>query len=163
MAVDAFLKIDGIEGESTDSNHKGWIELISYYSDMTQTVSRTASSAGGASAERVDFNGFGFTKLLDKASPLLALACAAGTHIDTIVLELCRAGGDKLTFMQYTMRNCIISSIETSGTHGENFPSEDLEIDFGQIEWRYTLQNRAGGGGAGNIAAGWNLEKNTRA
>jgi type VI secretion system secreted protein Hcp len=163
MAVDAFIKIDGIEGESTDSNHKGWIELISYYSEMNQTVSRTASSAGGGSAERVDFDGFGFTKLLDKASPLLALACAAGTHINTIILELCRAGGDKLTFMQYTMRNCIISSIQTSGTYGENFPSEDLEIDFGQIEWRYTVQNRAGGGGAGNIAAGWNLEKNTRA
>jgi type VI secretion system secreted protein Hcp len=163
MAFDAFLQIDGIEGESTDSNHQGWIELISYYSDMTQTVSRTDSSAGGASTERVDFNGFGFTKLLDKASPLLALACAAGTHINTIVLELCRSGGDKLTCMQYTMRNCIISSVQTSGTYGENFPSEDLEINFGQIGWRYTLQKRAGGGAAGNIAAGWNLEKNTRA
>lgn len=163
MAIDAFLKIVGIEGESTDSKHKGWIELIRYSSDMSQTVSRTASSAGGASTGRVNINCFGFTKLLDKTSPLLALACAAGTHINTIVLELCRAGTDKLTFMQYTMRNCIISSVQTSGTQGENFPSEDLEIDFGQIQWRYTVQKRAGGGAAGNIVAGWNLEKNAKA
>jgi type VI secretion system secreted protein Hcp len=162
MAFDTFLKIDGIDGESTDSKHKGWIELIRYSSEMIQTVSRTASSAGGASAERVDINGFGFTKLLDKASPLLALACADGTHINTIALEICRAGTDKLTFMRYTMRNCIISSVQTSGTQGESFPSEDLEIDFGQIEWRYTVQKRAGGIAAGNIVAGWNLEKNAR-
>ena len=163
MAFDAFLKIDGIEGESTDSHHGGWIEILSYYSDVSQTISTTASSVGGASAERADFGNFCFTKLLDKSSPLLALACAAGTHIDTIVVELCRAGSNKLTFMQYTLANCIISAIETSGTHGERFPSEDVEINFGQIQWRYTQQSRTGGGSAGNIAAGWNLQKNIRA
>lgn len=87
MAFDAFIKIDGIEGESTDSKYQGWIELISYHGSMTQTVSRTASSVGGATAERVDFNSFGFTKFLDKASPLLAMACAGGTHINTIVFD----------------------------------------------------------------------------
>ena len=30
MAFDAFVKIDGIEGESTDEKHAGWIEVISY-------------------------------------------------------------------------------------------------------------------------------------
>ena len=129
---------------------------------MSQTVSRAASSAGGASAERVDFNCFGFCKLIDRASPRLALACADGTHIDTIVLELCRAGGDKVKFMTYTMKNCLVRSVQTSGTHGENFPSEDVEIDFGSIEWAYTQQKRSGGGPAGQIAGGWNLEKNAK-
>lgn len=163
MAFDAFLKIDGIEGESTDSKYQGWIELISYFCSMTQTVSKTASSAGGASAERVDFNGFGFTKLLDKASPLLALACADGTHIDTIVLELCRAGSDKMTFMRYTMTNCLITSVESFGTRGEQFPSEDFEIGFGRIEWCYTQQKRTDGVPAGNISTTWDLEKNASA
>ena len=30
MAFDSFLKIDGIQGESTDSKHQGWIEVLSY-------------------------------------------------------------------------------------------------------------------------------------
>jgi len=30
MAVDVFLKIDGIPGESTDDKHKEWIEILSY-------------------------------------------------------------------------------------------------------------------------------------
>ncbi len=29
-AYDSFLKIDGIRGESADSNHKDWIEVLGY-------------------------------------------------------------------------------------------------------------------------------------
>ncbi len=98
MAIDIFMKIDDIEGESTDNKYAGWIELIRFGLGVKQIVSRTASSAGGASAERADLSDFSIRKLLDKSSPKLALACAAGTHIDRIVVELCRAGTDKITF-----------------------------------------------------------------
>jgi type VI secretion system secreted protein Hcp len=161
MAYDAFLKIHGIEGESTDSRHPGWIEILNYDLDIRQTVSRTAGSAGGAGAVRADFSVFGFTKLLDKASPKLALACAAGTHIDTITLELCRAGGDKVRFMQYTFSNCMLSCFATSADSG--FPEDDVAFNYGKIQWCYTQQKRAGGWAAGNVAAAWSLEKNCRA
>jgi type VI secretion system secreted protein Hcp len=161
MAYNVFFKLDGIEGESTDQQHPGWIEILNYDLDVSQTVSRTASSAGGAAAERADFSVSGFTKRLDKASPMLALACAAGTHIDTITVDLCRAGGDKFRFMQCTFTNCIISSFNTSAD-GE-FPEDDVAFNFNKIQWCYTQQNRAGGWAAGNVATGWSLEKNCRA
>jgi polygalacturonase len=47
MAFDAFLKIDGIPGESTDDKHKDWIEILSYSFDIDQPSSATDSSAGG--------------------------------------------------------------------------------------------------------------------
>lgn len=162
MAFDAFVKIDDIEGESSDHKHPGWIELICYFTGVHQNISKTASSAGGASAERADFYAFGFTKLLDLASPQLALACAAGTHIDTILIELCRAGTEKLAFMQYRLSDCLIRSIETSGTYGEAFPSEDVQIAFGKIEWRYIRQNRASGYPSGSTVGGWNLKRNAK-
>ena len=162
MGFDAFIKFDGIEGESTDSRHAGWIEIINFDLDVGQRVSRTASSAGGATTERADFSEFGFTKLLDKATPKLTLACAAGTHIDKIVVEICRAGSNKVKFMDYTLTNCIISSITTSSDAGE-FPVDDVAVNFGGIRWCYTQQSRTGGGAIGNIAAGWSLEKNCRA
>jgi len=160
MAYDAFMEIDGIEGESTDEKHPGWIEVLNYDLDVSQTVSRTASSAGGAAAERTDFSLFGFTKLLDKTSPRLAMACAAGTHIDTITLELCRAGGDKVRFMQYKFTNCMISSFNTAADG--RFPEDDVTFSFGKVQWCYTRQSRAGGWAAGNVAGGWSLEKNRR-
>ena len=163
MAFDAFIKIDGIEGESTDDKHQGWIEIQSFGSGHSQTVSKTASSVGGASAERADFHDFYFEKLLDKATPRLALASADGTHIDKITVELCRAGTDKLKYMEFTMTNCIISEYLITGDGEDNFPLETIGVNYGKIQWAYTQQRRTGGVAAGNIATGWDLQRNCKA
>jgi type VI secretion system secreted protein Hcp len=160
MAFDTFIKIDGIEGESTDDKHAGWIEVTSFNSGLNQRTSATASSAGGASAERADFHDFSFTKQLDKASPKLALACADGTHVDSVLVEVCRAGTEKVKFMEYKMSNCIVSGVDITG--GGDFPTENVSINYGKIEWAYTVQKRQGGGAAGNVAGGWDLQKNCK-
>lgn len=163
MAFDAFIKIDGIDGESTDDKHKGWIEMTSYNHGVNQAVSSTASSSGGASAERATFRDFSFTKELDIASPALALACADGTHIDEITVELCRAGKDKVKFMEYKFKNCLISGVEVGGTGSGEIPTESVAINYGKINWAYTQQKREGGGASGNMATGWDLQKNCKA
>ena len=78
MAFDAFLKLTVFDGESTDDKHKDWIEVLSYGLGIQQPTSATASSSGGATAERANFQDFTIVKALDKASPKLALACANG-------------------------------------------------------------------------------------
>jgi type VI secretion system secreted protein Hcp len=160
MPLDGFVKIEGIEGECSDDKHPGWIEIICYYNSLDNNIVNTQSSAGRACALRTEFGPFAFTKPIDKASPRIALACATGTHIETIIVELCRASSDKMTYMQYKLTNCIITSVRTSVTYGELFPSEDIEISFGRMEWCYTLHNSSGDGPAGNILGGWDQEKN---
>lgn len=128
--------------------------------EIQQTISTTASSAGGAGAERADFSDLSFTKLLDKSSPMLAVACAAGTHFNTITIELCRAGTEKIKFMEIKLTNSIISSIALSA--GGDFPSETVTLAYGKIEWKYTQQSRNGGFSAGNVAAGWDLQRNCK-
>ncbi len=164
MAFDAFLKIEGIPGESSDDKHKDWIEILSYSTGISQATSGAASTGGGASSERADFQDFSIVKALDKASPKLALACADGTHISSISLELCRAGGDKVKYMEYKLTNCIVSSHRPGGSAqgGETLPLEEVAFNFGKIEWTYTQQKRADGSGGGNVASGWNLEKNAK-
>src|SRR5512141_296981 len=71
MAFDAFLKIDGVPGESSDDKHKDWIEVLSYSWGVSQPSSGSASTAGGATAERANFSDFSVVKALDKASPKL--------------------------------------------------------------------------------------------
>lgn len=161
MAFDTFVKIDGINGESADEKHSGWIEVISFETEVRQKVSSTASSSGGATAERADFKSFAFSKLIDKATPKLSLACADGTHVDSIIIEICRSGGDKLKYMEYKLTNCLISGVISAGGPGE-FPAENISINYGQIEWTYTQQKRSGGGAAGQVSAGWSLEKNCK-
>lgn len=164
MAFDAFLKIDGIPGESTDDKHKDWIEILSYGWGVSQPSSGAASTGGGASAERADFQDFTISKTIDKASPKLFLACADGTHIKEVKLELCRAGGDKMKYMEYKLSDCMIGIAAPSGASGggEALPTEEISFSYGKVEMTYTQQKRADGSGGGNVAAGWDLEANKK-
>jgi len=100
-------------------------------------------------------------RLLDKATPKLAIACADGTHIDKIIVEICRAGTEKVRFMAYELSNCIISKVSMES--GGSCPFENVGINYGKVQWCYTQQKRAGGGAAGNVAAGWDLQRNCSA
>ena len=160
MAVDSFLKIDGIKGESTDDKHKNWIEISSFSSGISQPTSATASSAGGATTERCYHQDFSITKEMDIASPDIALFCCNGKHVKEVIVELCRAGEKKLPYMKYTMNNVVISSYSPAG--GGGLPNESVTYNYGKIKWEYTQQKSAGGGGGGKATGGWDLEINTK-
>lgn len=164
MPFDAFLKISGVPGESTDDKHKEWIEVLSYHWGIDQPTTQSASSHGSLSAERANFNPFMVVKALDKASPKLALACASGEHFPDATLELCRAGGDKQPYMEYKLTDVIVSSYRPGGSSGggEAIPLEEISLNYGKIEWKYTQTKVAGGKGSGNVAAGWDLKTNKK-
>ena len=155
---DAFVKIDGINGESSDQKYTGWIEVLYYDFSVAQKVSQTASTAGGATAERADFSEFTFSKSLDVSSPNMALACAEGRHINTIEIEFCRAG--KAIYMRYKLTDCLISKVSTIGNG--DFPEEEVAINYGRIELAYTQQSRNGGMAAGVVATGWDRSRNCK-
>jgi type VI secretion system secreted protein Hcp len=161
MATDAFLKIDGISGESTDEKHKDWIEILSYQHGMTQPVS-VASGTGGRTAQRVSMADFSIDKVLDKSSPHLAQACCDGRHIKEVKVELCEASGDKHTFMVYTMENVIVASVQPRGSQGGDKPVEHVTFNFGKIKWEYTPIGHDGKPGSKVGPLGWNLEENKK-
>ncbi len=100
MAFDAFCKIDGIDGESEDSAHRNWIEVLSYGHGLSQATVDTVSSGGSRSSSRVDHNAFFIVKTLDTTSPKLHLAVAQGRHFPEVRFELCRAGGAKQKYIR---------------------------------------------------------------
>ena len=164
MAFDAFVKIEGVPGESTDEKHKDWIEIHSYSCGVDQPASATASSVGSLSAERANFRAMVITKPLDKASPKLAQGCASGEHYPKVTLELCRAGGDKQPYMEYKLTDAMVSSCAPGGARNgdDSVPLETISFTYGQIEWKYTQTKVAGGAGSGNVAAGWDLKANKK-
>ncbi len=162
MAFDCFLKIEGIPGESTDDKHSEWIELLSYSHGVSQPASGAASSGGGRSAERCDHADFSVAKTVDKATPKLALACCDGTHIAEVKIELCRAGGDKQKYMEYTMNDVIIASARPGGSAGggDSLPVEEVSFNYGKIEWAYTETDHKTGKPKGDVKAHWDLTAN---
>ena len=92
-AVDYFLKITGIDGESKDSKHKGEIEISSWSFGHTQQGTETAGGGGGAG--KVSPGDFHFTMNVSKASPKLFLAVATGEHFKTAVIVARKAGKEQ--------------------------------------------------------------------
>ena len=156
-AYDMFLRIDGISGESTDDRHRQWIEVLNFNQGVTSDV--FGSTGGGAASVRADFDDFLVVKTLDTASPKLCVACADGTHIPEVTLELCHAGGDK--FMEILLSDCVVTAYSIVGSvqGGETRPLEEVSFCYDKIQWTYTVINPDGSSG-GNVAAGWDLSAN---
>jgi len=161
MAFDAFLKIDVIPGESMDKKHKDWIEILSYNFAITQPVSGSRSTGGAASGQRADFSDFTIMKGLDKASNKLLDAAVKGQHIKSIVLELCRATGDKQKYLEYKLEDVLIAGIDPSGSSGSDLPMESVSFNFGKLKSTYTILDGATGASKGNVPFGWDLQQNT--
>jgi type VI secretion system secreted protein Hcp len=156
---DTYMQIDGLKGESTDSEHKDWIELLSFNHAISQPASATANSAGGGTTGRCQHSDYSITKYVDLASPKLYELASSGKHIKNVTIEMLRASGDKrVKYMVVVMEQVVISHVAPAG--GGDFPSESVSFNYGTIKWTYTQQKRTDGSGGGNQAAGWSLVEN---
>jgi len=157
---DAYLKIDGVPGESTATGYENQIEIISFNHGIRQPTAAAASTAGGATTGRCQHTDFTIVKEIDKASPILAQKCSDGSHISSIVLTLCRAGGTKtVPYMEIKMTECVVAHVQPSGSK-EGLPIESVGFNYAKIDWTYTQQKRADGQGGGKTTGSWDLAKN---
>ena len=81
MAIDVYLQIDGIKGESADSTHPGWIEVSQAQWGVAQPVSAPGSATGGRTTGRSEYRTLSLAKLADLASPVLMQHCTNGKTI----------------------------------------------------------------------------------
>jgi type VI secretion system secreted protein Hcp len=83
MAVDVYLQIDGIKGESQDDKHKDRIEVTGiHWGD--QPRSATASTGGGHTAERAELSDISFSTVSDSDLTNQRQHCAVA-HIQSLV------------------------------------------------------------------------------
>ena len=163
MAFDAFMQIQGIAGDSTDDGHKEWIEIQQFSHDVRQATGGAASAQGSHAGGRADHADFNVVKRLDSSSPNLFMHCCSGRHIPEIVIEMCRALGEKTVFMKYTLKDVIIAAVSPSGsTEGADLiPLETVDMRYGEVHLEYTPTDPTGGGKTGaSIQAAWSTLQN---
>lgn len=156
---DAFLKIDGIEGESADSKHKGEIDIQSF--SWGASNGGTFSTGGGGGAGKVNMQDFHFTMQVNKATVKLMLACAGGDHIKSSILTCRKAGKEQQEFFKVTFSDILVSSFQSGGGGGDTLPVDSISLNFAKVEWEYKEQ-KADGTLGGAIKAGWDQKKNTK-
>ena len=135
-----FLKIDGIEGESTDKSHKDEISIDSF-SVSAQGAQNIGSQSSGAGAGKVSIQSFSITKTLDKSSPLLFQAAATGKHFKDAVLSFThKAGGKEQTYLKFDFQNVLISSVQ-DGSSGGGQPTEQVTFAFQTVQESFVQPN----------------------
>ena len=157
MAVDYFLKIDGVAGESRDSKHKDEIDLEAFSWGASQQVAQTGG--GGAGAGKVSMQDFHFVMRTNKASPKLFLACASGQHVKSAVLTARKAGKEQQEYLVYKFTDLLVSSYQTGGSEGGDVPVDQVSFNFSKIEVQYKPQSPTGQLGAA-VSAGWDVKAN---
>jgi type VI secretion system secreted protein Hcp len=154
--VDAFMKIDGIPGESADSKHKGQIEIESFSFGLTHAP--VASPGGGGGAGKAEFSSFRFEKLYDRSSPELFHAAASGEHIKTATITFRRRGAQQQEFLTYKFEDVQVDRYEQGGSK-EPPLLEDVGFSFSKVEIEYRPQNPDGSLGA-SVKTGWDVKAN---
>jgi type VI secretion system secreted protein Hcp len=160
MAIDVYLQLDGIKGESADSTHKDWIEVKSVSWEVLQPKSATASTGGGHTAERVEHRDIILSKLADLSTPLLLQTSSSGKTIAKGKFEFFRAdaNGDRVKYFEIELENVLISGVAPSVETGDIL-HEEVRLKYSKVKWKYT-QQKIGGGAGGNTAGGWDLSTN---
>ena len=160
MAIDVYLYIDGIKGESNDDRHKDWIECKSVSFGVEQPKSATASTGGGHTAERCEHHDILISKLADLSSPILLQTCSAGRTIPKAKFEFMRADaqGERVKYFEIEVENVLIGAVSPAVEEGDIL-TEDVALKFSKIKWKYTQQKISGGAG-GNTSGGWDLASN---
>lgn len=160
MAVDMFLKIDDVEGESVDDVHPGEIDVMAWSWGMSQSGTTHGGPGGGAG--KVQVQDLSFTHYVDKASPNLMKMCCNGQHFDEAILVVRKAGTTPLEYMIITMKHGLISSVSTGGSGGEDRLTENVTLNFAEFKSEYVPQKPDGSGDA-SVIVGWDIAKNVDA
>jgi type VI secretion system secreted protein Hcp len=158
MAVDMFMKIDDIKGESLDKTHKAEITVLAWSWGATQSGSAHISGGGGSG--KVNVQDLSFTKYIDSSSTNLIKAVCNGKHFKQALLTVRKAGENPLEYVKIKLLDVLISSISTGGSGGEDRLTENVTLNFGKFEFDYTGQ-KADGTGEAVVTATYNIQANT--
>lgn len=158
MAVDMFLKIEGIEGEAQDKVHAKEIDVLAWSWGMSQ--GGTTHMGGGAGAGKASFQDISLTKYIDKSTTRLMQAAARGTHIPSATLVMRKAGDAPLEYLTIHMKDVMITSVSIGGSPAEDRLTENVTLNFADFGVRYIEQKPDGAAGE-KPEFKWDIAANT--
>lgn len=157
MKMGVFLKVDGVEGESTDDRHKGEIELTAWSFGVTNAAGHAGGGGGGAG--RPVFSDLAVTKVVDKATPLLLRLAVTGRHVPKAVLTVTTTGEAPSDYLVLALEDVTVSSCLLADAAGADRPVENVGLSFRRVTVTQHAQSPDGGIGD-DTTFGWDIGRN---
>ncbi|ECZ0740554.1 TPA: type VI secretion system tube protein Hcp [Salmonella enterica] len=162
MATSLFMKIDGIEGQCSDSAHKGWIE-ISHFSFGAFNLNEMGDSylpqlttcSSGASPIRVG-------KMVDGSSTEILSRVMLGNEIKKVEFASCLMQEGKVTdFLKVELERCSITAFNFGMSNGDGHIPEDITFTFGKFTITVApIKDKDGKTVCGKTVMGYDLIEN---
>ncbi|NND91257.1 MAG: type VI secretion system tube protein Hcp [Granulosicoccus sp.] len=157
MAVDMFIKLDGVEGEAQDDKHKKEIDVLAWSWGSSQSGTTHMGAGGGGG--KANIQDLSLTKYIDSSTHTLLQRTFDGKHIKEGTLVVRKAGGTPLEYLKIKMTDIMVTSVSTGGSGGEDRLTENVTLNFSKVEVDYVPQKEDGTGEA-EKKAGWDIAEN---
>lgn len=145
MAVDMFLKIATIKGETNDKEFaKGTAAIDVLAWSWGVSNSGTTHQGGGGGSGKANFQDISITKYVDSSSHALLGAVATGEHYPTASLHVRKAGKTQNEYITIEMKEVLVTSVSTGGSGGEDRLTENISLNFAEVKFIYKPQKPDG-------------------
>jgi type VI secretion system secreted protein Hcp len=159
--VYAFLDLNGIEGESQDSQYTNKIELLSFSWGATNNSSYASGTGSGIGKGQIQ--DISCTKFVDKSSLKLMEKAVNGKPIDSGKISLLKLSGDtKVAYLEFELSNIVVTSYQVSGQGDGQLPTDHFSLHFVKVQSHYKPQGNEGDP-SGSVDFGWDLQQNASA
>ncbi|SDK16282.1 type VI secretion system secreted protein Hcp [Pseudomonas delhiensis] len=157
MSIDMFMRVEGATGESKDSNHKGWTDVVSFTWGAVQPGNMGVGGGGGAG--KVHFDDLLINAQIDKSTPALLKYCASGKHIPKVEVSVCKAGGSQVEYTRIILEEVLVTGVKYTGADTGDLVSMLYSFQAAKVTQQYWEQTEQGSKGAESSAA-WDIKQN---
>ena len=140
MAVDYFLDIDGIPGESQDDKFKDKIQVLSWSWGASNTSS--VGGTGGSGQGKVDISDFSMMLHFDKSTPKFFKSICKGDHVVKGTMSCVKAGANGQPYLKVNFSEIFITSLQMSAS--SETPAVSLSFTYNEIGIDYSIQDEKG-------------------
>ena len=142
----AFIKFDGVDGESKDENHAGWSDVLTVtHGYLFKLIPDEKEKY--LPLESVEVEDVVVTLELDKAGLKIADALLKGKVFPTVQIEFTAEFGDaRATYYRYTFANVSVNSyrFNGSGIDTDGPPTQSVGLSFTEVTTTYTEYDEDG-------------------
>lgn len=157
MAIDMFLKVEGVKGESKDAGHKDWTDITSFSWGASQPGNMATGGGGGAG--KVNFTDLRVEAAIDKATTVMLKHCASGKHLSKIEVSVCKAGGQQVEYTRIILEDVLVTNVNYTGADDSDLLKVSYSFQAAKVSQKYWEQSASGGKGA-ESSSGWNIKEN---